>query len=52
MTISSKSEFRLRTAGLGDLKGVARVWKSAFFDDKVIGHPMHLHCDEYPDDVD
>jgi hypothetical protein len=51
MTMASDSKFHLRAAGLGDVTAIARVWTSAFFDDEIIGHLMHPHRIDYPDDV-
>jgi hypothetical protein len=45
------SKHHLRAAHISDLPSIARIWTSAFFDDEIIGHIMHPHRNQYPDDV-
>lgn len=47
----SRAEYTLREARLSDVNSIAQVWYKAFFDDEIIGHLMHPHRQQYPEDV-
>jgi hypothetical protein len=49
--MSSPPSYHLRPATISDLSSIARIWTSAFFDDEIIGHLMHPHRAQYPNDV-
>ncbi|KAL5119227.1 hypothetical protein ACEQ8H_002938 [Pleosporales sp. CAS-2024a] len=51
MSSPSTPQYHVRAAEITDINAIARVWTSAFFDDEIIGHMMHLHRAQYPDDV-
>jgi hypothetical protein len=41
----------VRLATVFDIRGIARCWYYAFFNDAVIGDMMHPHRKEHPEDV-
>jgi ribosomal protein S18 acetylase RimI-like enzyme len=49
--MSSPPSYHLRPATISDLSSIGRIWTSAFFDDEIIGHLMHPHRAQYPNDV-
>jgi hypothetical protein len=51
MASTTSHDYRLRAACFTDLRSIAQIWTSAFFDDEVIGQIMHPHRKQYPDDV-